>query len=248
MTKKLIAVLLTFFLAGCAMPGKPPSPLISGETSSLIKALRQTNNGMTSFKGVGKFHFWNRAQSVSARAAWVGADEDRFRVEIFGISGHPDRAMACDGKWLYLLSKTEKHLYKQRAADGDLGRMLSIAIKPQDLVSLLAGRTPIPEYSFAELSADPVQGRVLLLRQGKHVVERVFFAEDMPIVSRIERFDRNGELLFQAVFEAMQTIDGNRVPERLSIIGPQARLVLTVERYWTFAKVSSEMFKLDNPF
>ena len=248
MTKRLIAVLMTFFLWGCAMVGRPPSPPVSGKALSLIEALRQTNIGMTSFKGVGKFHFWNNAQSASARVAWVGADKERFRVEILGISGHPDRAMACDGNWLYLLSKTERRLYRQRSADGDLGRMISIAIKPRDLVSLLAGRTPIPEYNFAELSTDPAQGPVLVLKRGRHVVEKVFFSDDMLRVFRIERFDRNGELLFQAVFEAMQTIDGYRVPERLSIIGPEAGLLLTVERYWTFAKVTSEMFKLENPF
>ncbi len=248
MTKRLIAVLMTFFLWGCAMVGKPPAPPVSEEALCLIEALRQTNKGMTSFKGIGKFHFWNRAQSASARVVWVGSDEDRFRVEILGISGHPDRAMACDGKWLYLLSKTEKRLYKQRSTDSDLGRMISIAMKPQDLVSLLAGRAPIPEYSFAELLTDSAQGPVLVLKKDRHIVEKIFFSDEMPKISRIERFDRNGELLFQAEFEAIQNIDGYRVPERLSVIGSEAGLVLTVERYWTFARLSPETFKLDSPF
>lgn len=246
MTKRLIAALMAFVLWGCAMVGKPPSPPVSEEALSLIETLRQTNHGMSSFKGVGKFRFWDRTQSLSARAAWVGADEDRFRVEILGISGQPDRAMAGDGQWLYLLSKTEKRLFKQRSSDTDLGRLISIAIKPRDLVSLLAGRTPIPEYGFAELLSDPAHGLVLVLEKNRHVVEKVFFSGDMPNVSRIERFDRNGELLFEALFEVMQDIDGYRVPKRLSIIGPGAGLELTVERYWTFAKVSSETFKLDS--
>ena len=61
-------------------------------------------------------------------------------------------------------------------------------------------------------------------------------------------YGRGGGLIYRAVFEKMQFIDGYRVPSRLLITDDRDQsLQLTIHRYWADVPVDPSVFLLAPP-
>lgn len=245
-------------LAGCASltgvldapPVPPEDPEAEAEAVSLLEALRATNSGLTTMKGLGRLtvRTGDRLQ-IDERMAWVGAPPLRLSVVLFA-AGFPALRMAGDGEWLYYQDGQEAGapVKRIRSSDPDLQRILSISIRTSDIIALISGRLPIKEHTTARvLPVTSGRGYALQLIKGRQVLQTIFFDEAKSDARQIQVFD-SGSLLYQADFVEMQRIGRYKVPLRLVISNAAGTSVqLVVERYWADVPVSPEMFVLAAP-
>ncbi len=237
-----------FFMSACSiLTGRVfESSSDSIEAQSLISVLKNKNDSLKSFKGIGKIKLWNKNGSMSTRMAWLGAEPVNLRIAIFGALGQPAESMASDGKWFYFLSHAHQQFKKIRSADPNLKRMISISVKSSDIIALLGGRVPIQAHHSASIIKDRA-GYVLLLKTRLGTVrEKVFMDESKTDVRKIEIFDTFGFLVWRAEFDRMQNIKGYQIPFLLRVSNDDgAGFQLHINRYWPAVAISPLKFVLN---
>jgi hypothetical protein len=262
----LIALLLFsgFYLQACgylraggrASPTVDLSPLelavARDEARKQLAILDNTNNGLNTFKGVGKIRLWRDDNvQIAERVVWAGAQPSRLSIVVL-FSGQPGPRLATDGRYLYYLDLREKnHPFKKiRTADASLEKILSLPVKSSDIIELLRGRVPLYEFSSAALIRDrSAEDYVLILEKRRRgVVEKVYLDGNNKNARKIEVFDSNGGLRYRAELKSVQTIEGYRVPLRLEISNEAGEgFLLEIDRYLANAPVSPSMFVLNPP-
>lgn len=240
-------------LFGCAgdRPGPParsfPAPALQGEIQTLIRAAREKNAGLRSFKGLGKIRFSQDGHIQSARAAWIGAVPGKFHLAILGPSGTPEANIAGDGVFLYLALRRDNKLYKRKMGDGFVKSRLPVPADFRDMVLLLAGRIPVLDHGRAALSETPGDpGRRLTLwgkKDGR--VERIYFDGEKNQVRKVEMYEKTGALQYRAEWGKMRRAAGFEVPFELRVSdGLGGYFFMAAERYWPNVATRPENFVL----
>jgi hypothetical protein len=252
----LIIVLVPVLLVGCGSltrkTSKPEELAAMSEARIVLLDLSSQNEKLINFKGIGKIKVWHKnIKKIDEKIAWIGSDTDKLSIAVL-ISGYPAIKVASDGKWVYYyeIRKEEPFFVKYPATDATLQRIVSVPIKISDIITLLAGRTPLREHHSALLyRQDSGNGYVLTLKKRWYgVVEKIYLAEDKKQVRQIEFFDRSGSLIYRARLDEMQAVDTYQVPARLSISsGESMGFQLEVQKYSTDIAVDPSMFVLKPP-
>ncbi len=245
----LFNVALFIFACGSIVK-KEPFPkgrYSSPEAVNLVSMLKNTNNTLKTFKGVGTIRLWDKNRFQVVRAAWAGAGHDRFRVELLGISGHPIASLAKNEEWLYFLSHTEKRFYKKRSPDADMKKIILMPVKFDDIIALLTGRAPLYEHSYAIVKKNSVKnGYILLLgKKSGNIIEKIYLDENKRQIEKVEVFDKNNKLVYRAIFESMQKINDYHVPLSLVISNDDGiNFQLDMDKYLANVPASPSMFVL----
>lgn len=248
-----ILVVAAFLFSACSTHTGIVSPTdeTAPEVIRLLERLKDHNKFLKTHKGIGKLKVLRNGKlQVDNRVAWIGAEPSKLSVAVF-VSGFPAIRVASDGEWFYYYdSQNRQDSYRKIRADAtSLQYILAIPIKTADVVSLMAGRTPLQAYHAARLQkSENDSGWVLVLKKWWGVFQKIYLDESNESVRTIELFDRSGTLVYRAVFEQMQSVDGYQVPKQLQISNDDgAEFQLLVERYWADVSVDPSMFILEPP-
>jgi len=252
----MIIILVAVLLAGCSSLSRKTSETeklaAMAEARMVLLALGSQNDKLMSFKGIGKIKVWQKGEKrIDERIFWIGSETVKLSIVVL-ISGLPAVKMASDGKWFYYYEALQgEPLYKKiPATDATLQRVVSVPIKPSDIIMLLAGRTPLREHHSAILHRqDSGSGYVLELKKRWYgIVEKIYLDEDKIQVRQIEFFNRSGSLIYRARFDEMQAVNKYQVPSMLSISSDEGMgFQLEVQKYWADVPVSPSMFVLNPP-
>ena len=279
---QLATILLigAFFLSACSsftagVSKKPEDIKALSEARELISILENQNRELKAFKGVGRITFWkNNKKDLASNIAWVASAPDRLRVALRSISGQPIVSFANDGQLFYLFSHAQGQFYKKPATNSTLKKLLSVPIKSDDIVDILAGRVPVNKHNSAVLiksapsrrtpanasqqqvdrfspgeTCVPEDGYILVLKKGwGKIHEMIYLEANKKDVRMVEVFGLTGALAYRAEFSGMQTIKGYKVPFRLVLSNDDGSgFQLDVDRFWADVSVSSSMFVLTPP-
>ena len=222
------------------------------KAGKILAEISESNFKLSSFKGIGRFTLRTGNQSTqSERIAWIGAPPNRLQVIVLAF-GRPTIKLATDGHFLYLVdfSNPRKPYRKLRTVDANLKNILSIPIRSSEILELLRGRIPIPEFSdIGVMRQESTRYTTLMLIQKwKGVIAKIIVDPKQNEVRTFEKFAKNGRLIYRARFVQLQTINGYRVPVRLVLSNEDGVLLqLNVERYITDVEVDPQMFVLAPP-
>ncbi|CAB1062688.1 hypothetical protein D1BOALGB6SA_7468 [Olavius sp. associated proteobacterium Delta 1] len=255
----LIAVVLAF-IAGCSSitaglsreKQEPPDAAARAAAQAVLSTLFSHNAKLSNFKGKGKITVWQKGKlKLKEKVYWIGSETSKISIVLL-IGGYPAVKMASDGKWFYYYEVGEgEPIYRKIAAsDASLKRIISISIQTDDVLSLLAGRVPIREHHRAILEPQQAKpGYVLVLKKRWWgVTEKIYLDQTKMQAQQVEFYNRFGSLIYRARFDEMQTINGYRVPARLSISnGTDADFEIDVNGFWADVAVTPSMFVLNPP-
>ncbi len=219
------------------------------EARKILLELETTNNKLKTFKGLGKIKLWNKGKLQTSRAAWIGSRQGKLRIDLFSVPGQPFVSLSSDGKHLYLISHSKHRFFKKRSTDAGLEKIILIPVKSIDIISLLTGRTPVYEHNSVGIERDDSgTGYVLILKNSRaSIIERIYLDESKTKVYKVEMFDSSGILVYRALFDRMQNINGYRVPLKLMILNDDVVFSLSIDKYWTDVNVLPSMFVLAPP-
>jgi outer membrane biogenesis lipoprotein LolB len=250
---------LLLLLYGCSslrtsypVSGQPAQKTIEDPylTEHILTVLKQRNQEIRSFKGIGRIEISDLQARRSARFAFAG-QERKLRVEILDIAGQPLVSLAYDGNWLYLVQHAENRFYQKKSLAGDLRQFITIPLTIRELVALLSGRVPLIEYASATLERDPGGQGYRLTLNGRWLQrdrEHISLAPDMKTVRRYERLDGRGRLVYAADVKSEKQAEGHWIPQRLSLADTdQHQLLMDIETWRPNANVDASMFVLEKP-
>ncbi len=225
-------------------------PYKSPEAENILLMLKNENDKLKTFKGIGKIKLWNKGKiQINERAAWIGASPESMRILIRNISGMPLASLSTDGKHLYFASHVDRHFYKKSLTDDGLKPIISIPIKPEEIIALLAGRVPLRKYKYAALTKNRAnEGYILLLGKNRwNVIEKIYLNENKNKIYKVEVYDETGSLLYRSVFENVeaQNVKEYKVPSQLMISNDEGIVFkLLIDKYWADVSILPSMFVL----
>ena len=231
---------------------QPPDAAARAEIQALLSTLSNQNSGLNNFKGIGKIKVRQKGKlKINEQVAWIGSEDAKISLVVL-MGGQPAVRMASDGRWFYYyeIGKGDPIYKKIAASNANLKRIISISIQPADILSLLSGKIPIRKHHSLFLQKQETQpGYILVLKKRWWgTIEKIYLDQDKTRAHLVEFYNRSGSLIYRARFDEMQTINGYRVPARLSITnGKDADFVLNVRKFWTDVAVNDSMFVLNPP-
>lgn len=244
MRRAVVIIILSLFISACATL---PRPEQTAEAEALLAKLQAKNQGLKSFKGIGTIRFKDKEISQSSRVAWLGSQDGLLRISVLGVAGQPAASIAYNGENLYFFSHLQGQFYKQKSADPDLEKLLSVPMKASELISLLMGRVPVVKYSAALIERNN-SGRscVLILKSGwGRDLEKIYLDDSRNNIEKVEIFD--GSLVYRAEPAEPKRTDNYQIPFALTVSGKKAEFSLSVDRYWINTSLSPDMFVLIQP-
>lgn len=270
-----ILFVVTFFLSACTIlsprVSERPKDRISLEAEKIISTIENQNIKLKTFKGVGNIKFRkNKKKDVAGRIAWIASAPDRIRIVLSSVSGQPMVSVASDGQWLYLNSHSSGDFYKKPATASSMRRLLTISVKTEDMVDILAGRVPIHSYDTVVLTDNRsyvynTEGHTVSTRNGSKdsgqngyvlvlkkkwgdILEKIYLDEKKKNVQKVEMFNATGTLAYRVEFDRMRAVNGYRIPSRLLVSNNDGSdFQIDVDRYWVDTIVSPSVFVLTPP-
>jgi hypothetical protein len=222
------------------------------EVRDLLAVLTNKNESLRNFKGVGNIKLkQNGHVQLDQRVAWIGEKPVKLRIAVM-ISGYPAIKLATDGEWLYYLEArgNETRFNKIPASNPSLKRIISIPISSGDVVMLLAGRVPLPEFDSVTLIEEKtIPGCILVLKKKWWGVrQKIYLDESISRIRRIDVFHRSGSLLYRAEFKSIQRINGFDVPLQLRLSTVDGTdFQLDIQQYWVNVDPPPSVFVLKPP-
>ncbi len=220
------------------------------ETVNILSSLKSTNSGLKAFKGIGGIRLTDLNSTSTARMAWCGSVPDKLRVTVL-VAGQPSETLTADGRYLCILSHTGQHPFiKKRSAKPSLEKLISIPIRTDDVISLIAGRVPVYNHDRA-ICYRPKDGDgyiLALLKNRRGIIEKIYLDEDRSGVRGAEIFSGGNSLVYRAEFAKMKNMSGFLVPVKLILSGDKGvSVTLAIDRYMPNTPVTPSLFILPHP-
>ncbi len=246
----ILVVAALMFLSGCAgltdrFYGKP---VITEEAIEALAELDRVNAGLASFKGIGKIRLWNENGAQISRLAFLGADGNKIRIQILGITNPADMIIAGNGERFYYVSNLDGRFIEKKTSDPDLEKIVSLPIRVSQVVALLSGRVPMADYRSASIENNPQGGRVLVLRKWGKIVQRTYFDTDNH-VTKTEMLKSDGSPEYRAEFGKVKTVGAYRIPFLVTVANDDGNgFQLDIKRYWTDVAIKPAVFEPEPAF
>lgn len=222
------------------------------EIRNLLSALKTQNDSLKNFKGIGSIKVSQKGRLyLDQRVAWVGERPAKLSIAVL-VSGYPAIRLVADGEWLYYLETQggETEFKKIRASDPNLKNLISIPISASDVLMLMAGRIPMPEFDSVDFTKEEgARGYVLVMKQRWWGIrQKIFYDESRSRVYRIDVFQGSDTLMYRAEIEQIQEVGGFEVPFRLKLSADNGHnFQLDIDHYWVNVDLPPAAFVLTPP-
>jgi hypothetical protein len=231
---RTFCILSLLFLATSCQPRLVTEiPGRKGSSEQLLSELYHRNQGLETFKGIGKIRLWNASGSLTARIAWFCAIDGRMRVEIIGPAGPPLMKIAYDGSRFHFF-QAGSEIRRKRARNPNLRQVVAVPVTVRELVFFLAGRFPL----YAHEEVEPVAGGgkkpylLILSENYGGWRETIRIGEDHTIIEAVQLFE-DGSLRYQADLSSYRSIEGYSIPSVIRITGGGGEgFEIRMERFW----------------
>lgn len=224
----------------------------ANEVRDLLSVIKTQNEALRNFKGIGNIQIRQDSRlQLDQRVAWIGEKPVKLSIAVL-ISGYPAVKLANDGKWLYYLEVhgQDTAFRKIPASDPSLKKLISIPISSSEVITLLTGQIPMPQFDSAALIEEKAPpGYVLVLKEKWWGIrQKIYYDQSISEVRRVDVFQRSGALKYRAEIKNRQSINGFQVPLQLRLLTHDgADCLLMIDRYWVNVDPPPEVFVLTPP-
>jgi outer membrane biogenesis lipoprotein LolB len=241
-----LALLLSalVLLQGCAWLMPPPQD--DQLARQWVTQWASHNADLEPTKGLMRIEIISGGRITSGRAAWAAAHPDRLRLEWLSALGQPLMSLAGDGKTITLYSSADQTYRRFAQSRTALERLIRIPIGIEDLIDVLAGRPPLPEYAAARLAPGPGIGVVLESRW--HILLAQLQSDGSRRLHSMTAYDPQGGVQYRIDWLQWDTFDEYTIPREVRLTsGTGDQLTLRIDRFYTDTELPPETFVIAPP-
>lgn len=206
--------------AGCATAGphRPHPSILSQELrDGLLSGLRKRNERVQSLKGSGRIHFGASGKGRPIEAAVILKRPYSLRIDFLSEGGASLFQLAAfqGDLWVYWPGKNT--YFHGLASSEDLGRFLSVSLRPELAILLMSGVIPLEEEGRYTLLERPLEGEeggeyVLESERGEIVLEK---RGDDYLPLQYTALDLGGDKDYRVTYGDYRMQKGHWFPHRM---------------------------------
>lgn len=240
-------ILSLFFLGACAPRLVKPTVYKEATLEELIELIQRRENRIKTIKASLRMGFEDLEKKGSQHCLGVLVFErpDRFRIKGYPQMGPTLFEIVSDGKslWVYIPKEGKAYLsqdLKKRTSKTDFNL--------QDLRSA---------FSVAEILNQPDVNKFLEKREKEYILylvkkrllEKIWMERSEFLVTKIERFDKEGSLALEVSFAEYQKINDIDFPKEVRIHNSKEKKILTllIQKVRLNEAVKPEVFQFKVP-
>ena len=238
----LFIFLLTLVL-GCASlePFPPVKPFSQKESDRLISNLKDQEEKVSTFQGIGKLNLKKGEEEIEANLFAIGSNPYKIRLEITHPWGRPLLYIVADEKSISVLSLTDKKFFRGPPHSLDIKQFFLYGLDLDLAWKIFSGSVPILSASGGTVSLKPHE--ISLYNKQGEIIETISFSSK-TLLPRSIYFPMKGLSILFSEFE-----EGDLGPHPLKIkVLKESEDQLVVIRYKSFTlnkPIPEEIFQLN---
>lgn len=233
-------LLLSVSLAACAR--RVPPPDLSLDPDALLAQVREAAARVASVRG--EVRVRAKGRGGGAVAAIVAAERpDRLHLEALDFFGNPVAVLVTGGGRLAIYDARDRTYYRGAATAENVGRLVPLALPPDELVAILCGAPPLEGEA---VRAEPGRGHVTLeLRDGARTTTLRVRAG--AVIARAQVRTPGGG--YDVAYGDPGSVEGTFLPGdvTLSSAPPSVRVELGWVDFEANARLEAALFRLEPP-
>ncbi len=244
----VVAIIICYLVtaSGCAWLIKPPDEDIAAK--QCVSQWRGQNVTLQNFKGLLRIRIKTQTSAMSARAAIAANMPDKLRVELLSPIGQPLSSLVSNGSTISFLSAQDQKFYRINQSKTALEPIIHIPIGVDDLIEILVGRPPIPDYYAAQVTEGQNNACPVTLKDRWHNVLGLMSSDDTGRIQSMYMNGTDGSLQYEVQWSAWRRFNNFMLPGQVSALtGSGDRIDLQWDRIWTDIPVPDNIFILENP-
>lgn len=240
-------VIILAFLPCCSFPRRPttqPSILVPPS----LEAVRLSNEGIRSLRGVARSELVYQGKRIRIRQAIALAKPGFMRIETLNFLDQPVFILATDGATLQAMSLSENLFYRGTVSQG-LNHFMRLEMSSQELISLILGE--IPPRQDGSISYDPRRRLYrLAIPPSRRWETQTFWIEPKTLrVVEVSSTDRFGRDEIRVFFSQFRKTGSFTFPREIRIDVPVSndRIQLGFRKIEINPFLPSDLFRLSVP-
>ena len=233
-------------ISGCAGLMPPKNTIHDQKAAILAAQIKSINQNLHTFKGTARVTIVDDSKTQRMTIAWAAMLPDKIRLTILN-SGIPVETILADGSRVIFVSHTGKHsLHEINSPNPSLERIVSMPVRIQEIISILAGQVPMEPFNRQELSdkKNSSETTLVLAKKWGGTVGMVQFDEQEHI-SRFQRLNREKETLYSVERLNLKTYKTYTIPSTTIINDGSGRtMTLKITGFYPDIPVKESLFSL----
>ena len=229
---------------GCSWILEPPSD--DPGARRMVERAAAANADLYSLKGLAQVQVDDNRRRIAGRIAVAAVFPDKIRLEWLSSMGQPLTSFAGNGAIITIVSRGDGKFYRFRQSRKALDTVVHIPIGIEELLSVMAGRPPVPPFEAAQPAAAP-DGLVQigLTNRWRRTMANLTIEPQQQRVAAMRAFNDDGEWRYAVKWLEWEACGAYVLPRRIAITAPSGvGLLLTMDRCWTDVEIDPEMFTL----
>jgi outer membrane biogenesis lipoprotein LolB len=249
LSRALIWAAVLVLMTGCAPAGKLirlPPPLAPEDAAAAIDRALGINQGLRTFKGIGRLEIQAPQRRQTSRVAWAAnLPQRQLRLDLIG-AGLPMASLSSDGQRIYLRRHADGRLQTRSASDPSLDSLLGLPVTVGDVLCAMAGRLPDLAADRVSVHADEAAGGLMLVFHRPFGAPRAQVCIDAAGESlrRVTFYRFDGSLRYRIDYHDHRMVGSHRLPYRVEIRDAHTVCRIQVERWWTDVLLDDSVFVL----
>ena len=209
----MVILPVLMLLSGCGfLRGTHLKEDIKAKTAE--NRVRRLNQKITTSRGTGNLYLTRNGKTENYRMAWVAKWPDCLRMTLLS-SAIPLETIAADGKSLTIVSHTGAHApHKINQPNPSLKSILSLTVKPKDIIALLTGKIPLKGRGHPSLHVGENKTSRLVFKNGWGLPMEEIFLDEAGQVTAYWKLALKGPPSIKLSFSQFNRFDGYPIAEK----------------------------------
>lgn len=215
--RRALLVVAVIALAGCPGGSIGPPPDVLTDPAAVIDLATPDLAGLRTLAVEARATQYSAAQVIKGKVAILVARPASVRFS--GLSPTDDvvSVLATDGERFTSFERGGKVCSTGRACPENVGRLVPIALEPEQLASVLFGRPPLIVHAAESVTWDREAGAYRLELEGQGgVTQRLWITHGRGDVKRAQLV-RDGKVQVDLAYDDFSDEGGFRLPHRLDV-------------------------------
>ncbi|MBU4310475.1 DUF4292 domain-containing protein [bacterium] len=242
-----LTVLSLFFLGACAPRYVKPTIYREATLEELIELIQRRENRIKTIKASLRMGFEDLEKKSSQHCLGVFVFEkpDRFRIKGYPQLGPTLFEIVLDGKslWIYIPKDGKVYFTPEIKAGASKADFNLQDLKGAFLTSEMISRADISKF-LEKREQDYI---IYLVK--KRLLEKVWIERSNFLVTKIEKFNKDGSLVLEVSFDDYQRVNEIDFPKEVRIYNPEEKRILTllIQKVRLNEAIKPEIFQFKVP-
>lgn len=228
---RLLGMLVALACLPAARCASVQRPYKAPDAKTVLQALQRRAAAVRSLRAEARMSYQTHQGKVKATVRMMAQTGGKLRFDVVSPFDTPLATLVTEGGQFSLVDAQKNRHFHGPASPCNLSRLLRVQLRPEDVLTVLGGATPLITHDRKSLRWDDRAGSEVLTLHGKTSTQllRLDGRDRGWRLQSSEIRDNKGKLLLRLTADGYKRRGGVEVPTQMKVEQPTQKAVLALE-------------------